>query len=72
LYNNSCCWFYITNEAFGLSLEKAKEFIAVTLGMLESVPPEEAACSEMVALALKASMDTYIHKRVIQYSSPYL
>ncbi len=31
--------------------------------MLESVPPEEAACSEMVALALKASMDTYIHKK---------
>ncbi len=53
----------ITNEAFGLSFEKAKELIAVTLGMLESVPPEEAACSEMVALALKASMDTYIHKK---------
>jgi len=27
--------------------------------MLDSLPSEDAACTEMVALALKASLDTY-------------
>ncbi len=49
----------ITNEAKGITFEKAEELIAVTLGMLEGVPPEQAACTEMVALALEAAMDTY-------------
>ena len=49
----------ITNEAKNISFSMAEELIAVTLGMLENVPPEEAACSEMVALALKAAMDGY-------------
>jgi nitrogen fixation NifU-like protein len=53
----------ITNEAKGLSFEKTGELIAVTLGMLEGVPPEQAACTEMVALALEAAMDTYIKKK---------
>jgi nitrogen fixation NifU-like protein len=53
----------ITNEAQGLSFEKAEELIAVTLGMLDGVPPEQAACSEMVAIALEASIDTYIQKK---------
>jgi len=53
----------ITNEAKGLSFERAEELIAVTLGMLEGVPPEQAACTEMVALALEAAMDTYIKKK---------
>ncbi len=49
----------ITNEAKDISFETAEELVAVTLGMLESVPPEEAACSEMVAVALKAAIDGY-------------
>jgi len=49
----------ITNEAKGISFAKAEELIAVTLGMLEHVPPEQAACSEMVAVALKAAMDGF-------------
>ena len=49
----------ITSEAKDVRFETAEELIAVTLGMLEHVPPEEAACSEMVAVALKAAMDGY-------------
>jgi len=49
----------ITSEAKDVSFDTAEELIAVTLGMLEQVPPEEAACSEMVAVALKAAMDGY-------------
>ncbi len=53
----------ITSEAKGIDFDMGEQLVAVTLGMLENVPPEEAACSEMVALALKAAMDTYIGKR---------
>jgi len=49
----------ITQEARDITLEKCDELVAVTLGMLESVPPAEAACSEMVALAIKAAIDGY-------------
>jgi len=53
----------ITEEAKGISFSRAEELIAVTLGMLEHVPPEDAACSEMVALSLQAAMDTYHAKK---------
>jgi nitrogen fixation NifU-like protein len=53
----------ITNEAKGISFEKAEELIAVTLGMLEGVPEDQAACTEMVVLALEAAMDTYQKKK---------
>ena len=53
----------ITSEAKGLTFERAQDLIAATLGILDNVPPEEAACSEMVALALKAAMDTYMQRR---------
>lgn len=53
----------ITQEALGISFDIADELIAVTLGMLENVPPEDAACSEMVALSLQAAMDTYKGKK---------
>ncbi len=53
----------ITGEAKGIDFDTAEELIAVTLGMLENVPPESAACSEMVAVALKAAMDTYNEKK---------
>ena len=50
----------ITQEAKGLTFGKAEELIAVTLGMLEYVDPEQAACSEMVAVSLKAAIDGYL------------
>jgi nitrogen fixation NifU-like protein len=53
----------ITAEAKGIDFETGKELIAVTLGMLDGVPAEEAACSEMVALSLQAAMDTYNGKK---------
>lgn len=49
----------ITTEAKESSLDRAEELVSATLGMLDRIPPEEAACSEMVALALQASIDTY-------------
>jgi nitrogen fixation NifU-like protein len=49
----------ITSEAKEITFSTAEELIAVTLGMLESVPPAQAACSEMVAVALKAAIDGY-------------
>ncbi len=53
----------ITSEAKGVTFERAEEIIAFTLGMLDRVPPEEAACSEMVVIALKAAMDTYMERQ---------
>jgi len=53
----------ITGEAKGIDFPKAEQLIAATLSMLVNVPPEEAACSEMVALSLQAAMDTYKKKR---------
>ncbi|SFV67531.1 Iron-sulfur cluster assembly scaffold protein IscU/NifU-like [hydrothermal vent metagenome] len=53
----------ITSEAKGITFSRAEELVSITLGMLESLPPEDAACSEMVALALKASLDTYEEKQ---------
>ncbi len=50
----------ITNEAKGVSFEMARDLIATTLGLLENVPPEEAACSEIVALALQAAIDGFL------------
>jgi nitrogen fixation NifU-like protein len=52
----------ITSEAKGVTFRRAEELISVTLGMLDNIPPEDAACSEMVALALQASMDTYLER----------
>ena len=53
----------ITSEAKGSDFERAEDIIAYTLGMLDKVPPEEAACSEMVAVALKAAMDVYLKRK---------
>ncbi len=53
----------ITEEAKGLSFERAGELIDMTMKMLDNVPPEDAACSEMVVLALKAAMDTYMKRK---------
>ena len=53
----------ITSEAKGITFSRAEELISITIGMLDNVPPEDAACTEMVALALKASIDTYIERQ---------
>jgi len=53
----------LTEEAKGLSFERAGELIEMTMKLLENVPPEDAACTEMVALALKAAMDTNEKRR---------
>jgi len=53
----------ITTEAKGVNFDRAEDIIAFTLGVLDRVPPEEAACSEMVAVALKAAMDTYMERQ---------
>lgn len=52
----------ITSEAKGIHFSRAEELVSVTLGMLDQQTPEDAACTEMVALALKAAMDTYTEK----------
>lgn len=53
----------ITTEAKGIHFSRAEELISVTLGMLDNQTPEDAACTEMVALALKAALDTYTEKQ---------
>ena len=61
----------ITSEAKGLALERAYDLVATTLGLLDNVPPQEAACSEMVALALQAALDTY-KQRELDSSFPMI
>lgn len=53
----------ITTEAKGIHFSRAEELVSATLGMLENQSPEDAACTEMVALALKASLDTYAQRQ---------
>ncbi len=53
----------ITEEAKGLEFGRVEDLIEMTMKLLDQVPPEDAACSEMVALALRAAMDTYIKRR---------
>jgi nitrogen fixation NifU-like protein len=53
----------ITTEAKGLSFSRARDLISVTLGMLDGVDEADAACTEMVALALQASLDTYLERK---------
>ena len=52
----------ITSEARDIHFSRAEELVSTTLGMLENQTPEDAACTEMVALALKAALDTYTEK----------
>ena len=49
----------LTEEAKGLTIDGARNLVAATMQLLEKLPPEDAACSEMVALAIKAAVDTY-------------
>jgi nitrogen fixation NifU-like protein len=49
----------LTEEAKGLHFKGVRDLVEATLNFLEKLPPEEAACSEMVALAIRAAVDTY-------------
>jgi len=53
----------LTEEAIGLNLNGVKNLVEATMQLLDKLPPEDAACSEMVALAIKASVDTYEARR---------
>lgn len=53
----------ITSEAKEMHFSRAEELVSATLGMLDQQSPEDAACTEMVALALKASLDTYAQRQ---------
>ncbi|SFV51644.1 Iron-sulfur cluster assembly scaffold protein IscU/NifU-like [hydrothermal vent metagenome] len=53
----------LTQEARGLSLKEIYTLVDNTMKVLEGVPAEDAVCTEMVALALKASVDTYEKRR---------
>jgi len=49
----------LTEEAKGLNLNGIYNLVEATMQLLEKLPAEDAACSEMVALAMKAAADTY-------------
>jgi len=49
----------ITEEARELNINGARNLIEATMKLLDRLPAEDAACSEMVALALGAAVDTY-------------
>jgi nitrogen fixation NifU-like protein len=53
----------LTEEAKGLTLEGARNLVEATMKLLEKLPDEDAACSEMVALAIKAAVDTYEQRK---------
>lgn len=53
----------LTEEAKGLNFAEVSTLIDSTMKILEGVPTEDAVCTEMVALALKASIDTYDMRR---------
>ena len=49
----------LTEEAKGLHFKGVSDLVEATLNFLDKLPSEEAACSEMVALAIRAAVDTY-------------
>jgi len=49
----------LTEEAKGLNFNGVQNLVEATIKLLDRLPPEDAACSEMVALAIKAAVDTY-------------
>jgi len=51
-----------TDSVKGQLIEDADELADKILNMLDGMNSEEAACSEMVALAYKASLETYMHR----------
>jgi nitrogen fixation NifU-like protein len=53
----------LTEEAKGLNFKGIAHLIEATMQLLERVPEEDAACSEMVALAIQAAIDTYMKRK---------
>jgi nitrogen fixation NifU-like protein len=53
----------LTEEAKGLNLNGVYNLVDATMKLLDRLPPEDAACSEMVALAIKAAADTYVKRQ---------
>lgn len=49
----------LTDQAKGLHFQGIYDLVEATLHFLDDMPAEEAVCSEMVALAIKAAVDTY-------------
>ena len=49
----------LTEEAKGLDFAEVESLITATQKVLESVPLEDAVCTQMVILALQAAMQTY-------------
>ena len=49
----------LTEEAKGLNFNGVQNLVDATMKLLDRLPPEDAACSEMVALAIKAAIDTH-------------
>ncbi|WP_286336880.1 iron-sulfur cluster assembly scaffold protein [Hydrogenimonas cancrithermarum] len=48
-----------TETVKGASIEEARELAQIMLDKLDQMPPEEAACSEMVAEAFLAALEHY-------------
>ena len=61
----------LTEEAKGLNFNGVQNLVEATMKLLDRLPPEDAACSEMVALAIKAAVDTY-EKRVSDPDYPVI
>lgn len=53
----------LTEEAKGLNLNGIYNLVDATMKLLDRLPAEDAACSEMVALAIKAAADTYVKRK---------
>ncbi|RUM74493.1 MAG: iron-sulfur cluster assembly scaffold protein [Sulfurovum sp.] len=49
----------LTEEARDLNFNGVRNLVSATMELLSKLPEEDAACSEMVALALLAAIDTY-------------
>ena len=60
----------LTEEAKGLSIDGARNLVAATKALLKKLPEEDAACSEMVALAIEAAVDTYEKRKVDENYPP--
>ena len=52
-----------TQTVKGASVEEGRELTSIMLEKLDLMPPEEAACSEMVAEAFLAALDHYEAKK---------
>jgi len=61
----------LTEEAKGLNLTGVHNLVEATMNLLDKLPPEDAACSEMVALAIEAAVDTY-EKRLLEKDYPVI